>query len=294
MSGVLLLVLLLGCGGPSHEAGETPSIDEPLNPPVHVSMAALHAAGGVPEGWRLEPPKGSAERGRAAFARYGCHTCHVVQGESFPDGATDASTGPELTGMGRHHPPGYFVESILSPSAVITSEPDAAVTARSSMPAYPDMPLADLTDLVAYLSSLTEGGTHDHAAMMAAARDLLAAREARPRPAPPPQDATIFFVQRYEVLPGRLAAFEEWFAARGRAEFLAFDGLISIDTYVDDGETTTLTTVFGFRDEAAVAAFMRDPRTEDVGLEFDAFIGPHGHQVFARPPVYRAPSLSAE
>jgi mono/diheme cytochrome c family protein len=296
MSGVVfLLLLLLGCGGPSHETADVPSIDEPLNPPVRISMAALHAAGGVPEGWRLEPPKGSADRGRAAFERYGCHTCHVVQGESFSGGAPDAHSGPELTGMGRHHPPAYFVEAILSPSAVITSEADEPTTSeRSAMPAYPEMPLADLTDLVAYLSSLKEGGTHDHAAMMAAAQELAAARAGRPRPAPPLGEATVFFVQRYDILPGELAAFEEWFATRGRADLMSFDGLVSIDTYVHDGESTSLTTVFGFRDQAAVGAFMNDPRTEKVGLEFDAFIGPHGHQVFVHPPLYRAPSLSTE
>jgi mono/diheme cytochrome c family protein len=292
---VVILVLLLGCGSPSHETGDVPNIDEPLSPPVRISLAALHAAGGVPDGWRLEPPKGSADRGRAAFERYGCHTCHVVQGASFAGGATDASSGPELTGMGRHHPPGYFVEAILSPSAVITSEPGEMPTSeRSAMPAYPEMPLADLTDLVAYLSSLTEGGTHDHAAMMAAAQDLLAARANRPRPAPPRQDATVFFVQRYDILPDRLAAFEQWFATRGRSELLAFDGLVSIDTYVHDADSPSVTTVFGFRDQAAIGAFMRDDRAETIGLEFDQFIGPHGHEVFVRAPLYRAPSLSAE
>jgi len=290
---MLLVVLLLGCGA-SPDA-EDASIDEPLSPPVRLSMAALHAAGGVPEGWRLEPPKGSVERGRAAFERYGCHSCHVVQDESFFGGATDERAGPELTGMGRHHPPGYFVESILSPSAVITADPGAAPDAeRSSMPTYPEMPLVDLTDLVAYLSSLTEGGTHDHAAMMAAARDLLTARANRERPGPPPQEATVFFVQRYDVLPGRLADFERWFAEGGRQALLSFDGLLSIDTYVHEGASPMLTTVFGFRDQDAIGAFMTDRRAEDLGLEFDQFIGPHGHLVTVRPPLYRAPSLSTE
>jgi hypothetical protein len=128
---------------------------------VYVTMDELHAAGGVPRGWTFAPPPGDPTAGRRLFERYGCHTCHVVAGEAFgADSApavADASVGPELTGMGRHHPPGYFAESVVNPDAVIVEGPGhVGPDGRSRMPAYPDMTLVELADLVAYLTSLRD------------------------------------------------------------------------------------------------------------------------------------------
>ncbi len=127
---------------------------------VYVTMDELHATGGVPQGWSFSPPPGDPAAGRLLFERFGCHTCHVVMGEGFGSAsapAADASVGPELTGMGRHHPPGYFAESILNPDAVIVKAPGhIGSDGRSRMPAYPDMTLTELADLVAYLTSLRD------------------------------------------------------------------------------------------------------------------------------------------
>ena len=276
-------------GGPPRDPAAT--YGEPQSAPLRMTMAALHASGGTPPGWELRPAKGDAERGRLVFDAQGCASCHRVQGESFAGGATDERPGPDLTGMGAHHPAGYFVEAILSPSAVVVEGAGWTTPAgRSTMPAYPDMTLADLTDVVAYLSSLTAGGPHDHAAMLRAA--VRPSAQLPDLPAPPATGARSFFVQRYDVLPGELEAFERWFAAEGRAAFLAYDGILSIDTWVVGG-TPSLVTVLAFRNDAAVTAFLNDPRTDALGMAFDGFIGPHGHQTFRRPPVYRAPSLSA-
>jgi len=56
-----------------------------------------------------------------------------------------------------------------------------------------------------------------------------------------------------------------------------------------------VTSVFGFRDDDALNAFLStaDPATVAVGTEFDAFVGPHDHKAFRGVPVYRAPGLSA-
>ena len=54
-----------------------------------------------------------------------------------------------------------------------------------------------------------------------------------------------------------------------------------------------MTTIIAFRDDAAVRAFLNDPRSVPLGDAFDAYIGPHGHQTFRRPPIYRAPTLSS-
>ena len=79
-------------------------------------------------------------------------------------------------------------------------------------------------------------------------------------------------------------------ATRARA-FLAHDGLVRVDTWVDttrDGPS--LVTVLGFRDEDALERFLDDPATDLLGQKFDDFIGP---LVFRRPPVYHATALSA-
>ena len=42
--------------------------------PVHISMQALHEAGGVPPGWQLALQPGDIQGGRQLFVEQGCHT----------------------------------------------------------------------------------------------------------------------------------------------------------------------------------------------------------------------------
>ena len=120
--------------------------------PQRLTMAELHAAGGVPPGWRFSPPPGDAELGRALFARLGCPACHRVDGAGGPD----ARRGPDLTEEGEHHPAGYLLESVINPDAVIVDGPGyARADGRSIMPSYADrLTVAELLDLVAYLQTL--------------------------------------------------------------------------------------------------------------------------------------------
>src|SRR6185369_5368082 len=93
---------------------------QPATAPLHISMEALHAAGGVPPGWQMALRPGDVQGGRQLFFEQGCHTCHVVQGANLPAVTPEQRrNGPELTGMGKHHPPLYFLESIVNPSAVV-------------------------------------------------------------------------------------------------------------------------------------------------------------------------------
>jgi hypothetical protein len=131
-------------------------------------MEALHAAGGVPPGWRFALPAGDPAAGRQAFVDLKCYACHAIQGEQFPLKPGEAATaGPDLTGMGRRHPTEYLVESILNPSAVLIEGPGyIGGDGRSIMPASPDMTAAQLTDLVAYLKAAggePAGHAHDGA-----------------------------------------------------------------------------------------------------------------------------------
>jgi hypothetical protein len=265
-------------------------------PGPRLSMAVLHAQGGVPLGWQPSLAPGDAAAGRRTFDELGCPACHRVAGERFGSEVPEPR-GPELTGMGGHHPPAYFAEAILNPDAVRIDAPGYLDDGgRSTMPTYDAMTIGQLTDLVAYLASLRAGELPScHAGTDAAnAAVSMVPLATADRPAPPASAARAFFTQSYDVLPGRLPAFEHWFATRGRAQFLAADGLLSIETLVDAAKSSaSLTTLFGFRDEAALRNFMGDPGTSDVWKEFDGFVGRHGHVATAHPVVYRAATLSA-
>jgi hypothetical protein len=329
------LLVVLGCGGsastttsssaPSRQASPTDSAPRPRGAPgVRTTMMALHQTGGVPPGWRFVPPPGDVATGRRLFADLGCSSCHKVKGERWEREA--GPEGPELTGMGAHHPPGYFAEAIVNPDAVVVDGPGwVDPDGRSTMPSYPDLTIAQLADLVAYIASLRTG--HDMAAMMAgggaapggaggpaggapaggapaggapaggAPRSLLPANLVE-RPPPPEQPAKAFFAQSYDVLPGRMAEFLAWFRAEGAPQFLAIPGLVSVETFVDNlRPTTSVTTLWGFRDPQALNAFSdlmaTRPELIALGDRFDSFIGDHDHSTFVRPPIYRVPALSA-
>jgi putative copper export protein len=121
--------------------------------PVQVTMAELHAGGGVPRGWSFTPPTGDIARGRQVFVRLGCFACHAVASEHFPP---SSGVGPDLTGAGEHHPAGYLLESVINPNAVIVQGPGYTGPAGLSiMPSYADrLAVQELLDLVAYLHSL--------------------------------------------------------------------------------------------------------------------------------------------
>ena len=289
------LVLIAACGERAPLPSASAPEDRTSERSVHVTMDALHATGGVPPGWQLTMRTGDVAAGRRTFADLGCPSCHAVTGESFSD-RTPSGPGPDLTGMGRHHPPAYFVEAIVNPDAVVVSGPGwSSPQGRSTMPAYPDLTVTQIEDLVAYLTSLETGGLHAGHVLMPAV-GAAGASPSSERPSPPVTAARAFFAQSYDVLPGRLAAFEEWFRREGAQRWLAaVDGLLGIETFVDTTrERAVVTTVWSFRDEAALIAFVNTPDAASfaIGTDFDAFVGPHDHALSRTPPVYRAPGLS--
>ena len=165
---ILLFVLTIGGGvglgllvaAPARAQGHVhgdaqPGATAPAS--IRITMEALHAAGGVPPGWRFTVPPGDVAAGRRAFVEFKCYACHAVKGEQFPLKPGESPTaGPDLTGMGGHHPAGYLAESIMNPSAVLVEGPGyIGGDGRSIMPSYPDMTLGQLADLVTYLKSLS-------------------------------------------------------------------------------------------------------------------------------------------
>lgn len=290
----LSMTTLVGGAAPAKRSPSRPR----SSPGVRLTMAALHQQGGVPLGWRLTVPPGDVAAGRAAFDRLGCPACHRVAGETFAN-ALPEPKGPELTGMGSHHPPAYFAEAILDPDAVLIDEPGYVdADGHSTMPTYDELTLGELADVVAYLASLRAGDAPScHAGGAAPSGASGAALGlARPdRPVPSASAAHVFFAQSYDVEPGRLAEYEAWFARRGREGFLAGQGVVSVDTYVAAASPTgAVTTVVGLRDDAALRTFLADPAMADLWNELDAFVGPHGHVIADAPLVYRVPALSGD
>ena len=146
--------------------------------PIRITMEQLHAQGGVPRGWKFLLPAGDAAEGRKVFTAMECYACHDVKGQEFPrESKTPRGVGPELTGMGSHHPREYFAEAILNPNRVIVlGNGYTGADGLSKMPSYAEtMTLKQLTDVVEFLASLTEGdamhaghhmtGGGDHGAM---------------------------------------------------------------------------------------------------------------------------------
>src|SRR3989442_10088838 len=118
---------------------------------THVPPVQPRQSGGAGRG-AVTPPPGNAAQGRSVFVKLECFTCHAVRGEPFP---ALTGSGPDLSSIGHHHP-GYLVESIINPSAMIVDGP-GYIDARglSTMPDYRSrLTVAELIDLVAYLTGL--------------------------------------------------------------------------------------------------------------------------------------------
>ena len=129
-----------------------------IGPIAGSALAQGHGRGshGTPSGWRLHWPAGDPARGREAFLKFDCGSCHEVRGQRLPAPSARDTIGPELSMMGPLHPPEYFVEAVINPSATIEPKKGyAAADGSSKMPAFNDtMTVQELIDLVAYLRSL--------------------------------------------------------------------------------------------------------------------------------------------
>jgi copper resistance protein D len=119
---------------------------------AHVPTSSLLRRSPEVAGGTVIPPPGDAARGRAVFARLACFTCHAVRDGGF---APPRQPGPDLSGIGRRHP-GYLVESILNPNAMIVDGPGYMdASGLSTMPDYRDrLTVRELIDLVTYLRRL--------------------------------------------------------------------------------------------------------------------------------------------
>ncbi len=151
-------------GGHQHKQSPTAQ-EETSHAPVKTTMDELHQMGGVPPGWKFNIPEGDADAGRKVYIGMECYTCHRIAGEKFPKvDPEERKPGPDLTGMGAHHPRDYFAEAVLNPNAVIlTDEPGyLGKDGLSIMPDYNDtLTLRQWIDLATYLKSLRGEMKHD-------------------------------------------------------------------------------------------------------------------------------------
>ena len=126
---------------------------------VPAPLAPEHGGHGTPEEWKFTWPAGDPARGREVFVKLECFSCHEVKGEQFPRpdaGLEPGKVGPELSFMAPLHPPEYFAEAIINPSAVIEEGKGyRAPDGKSKMPSYNDLvTVQEVIDLVAYLKGL--------------------------------------------------------------------------------------------------------------------------------------------
>jgi mono/diheme cytochrome c family protein len=165
--GVVVATLALAATvAAQHQHGDAKKTTAPPAGARRVTMDELHRQGGVPRGWKFSlPAGGDVAKGRQVFADLECFKCHVIKDASFPATGGDGNVGPDLTGMGGHHPAEYFAESILAPNAVLLEGPGwIGRDGRSIMPSYADaLSVTQLVDLVAFLKSQDGGHAEHHA-----------------------------------------------------------------------------------------------------------------------------------
>jgi mono/diheme cytochrome c family protein len=137
------------------DARRAPIADAQQAPPSGQPAPTRPGPHGTPKGWKFTLPKGNPAKGREVFEKLECYSCHQVAGERFPAPSDTARLGPELASMAGHHPPEFFAESIVNPSAVVDDRAWRGPDGSSKMPSYNDaITVQELIDLVAYLKAL--------------------------------------------------------------------------------------------------------------------------------------------
>ncbi len=111
---------------------------------------------GTAKGWKFTWPKGDPAKGREAFAKLECYSCHEVKGETFKAPGDKENAGPELSAMAPLHEAEYFGEAIINPSAQIEKGKGyEAADGSSRMPSFNHLvTVEEVVDLVAYLRAL--------------------------------------------------------------------------------------------------------------------------------------------
>ncbi len=79
-------------------------------------------------------PEGDPEAGRVAFSDLGCHRCHRVEGEDFPDPTVDPPVPVVLGSPINKKSREYLAESILAPSHRFAKPPSEIAYGSGEQP----------------------------------------------------------------------------------------------------------------------------------------------------------------
>ena len=108
-----------------------------------------------PSGFRL--PSGDAERGKVAFMKHECHTCHEVSGTDLPKPTALPAVPVVLGGVvDLEKTDGYLVTSIINPSHQIIRGPKELLMVgfNSRMPSRAEqMTVQELADIVEFVQA---------------------------------------------------------------------------------------------------------------------------------------------
>ena len=118
----------------------------------------------------LYMPDGDPEVGREVFSNLGCHGCHRVRGETFPDPVAVPAVPVPLGDPTNKKTRTYLGESIIAPSHELAEPPEEIITGlviiqrqypnirdgdNSRMGDYTDaLTVGEWLDLVAYLEAM--------------------------------------------------------------------------------------------------------------------------------------------
>jgi len=113
---------------------------EPISVPLPVATAETTVAA------ESLPPPAASQGPEEVLARYGCAACHSIL-------ASEATLGPDLNDIAARQSAAEIRESIVNPAAVVG---DGFIV---MMPEYPDMTIAELKMIVAYLTAAADDPT---------------------------------------------------------------------------------------------------------------------------------------
>jgi len=112
---------------------------EPVSVPLPVETAETTAA-------EVPPPPAVPQSAEDVIAKYGCAACHSIL-------ASEATLGPDLHDIAARQSAAEIRESIINPAAVVG---DGFIV---MMPEFPDMTIAELEMIVAYLTAAADDRT---------------------------------------------------------------------------------------------------------------------------------------
>ena len=113
---------------------------EPVSVPLPVATAETTAAAKAP------PPPAVPQSAEDVIVKYGCAACHSIL-------ASEATLGPDLHDIAARQSAAEIRDSIVDPAAVVG---DGFIV---MMPEFPDMTIAELEMIVAYLTAAADDRT---------------------------------------------------------------------------------------------------------------------------------------